>query len=1223
MSDRPQKASSPAASGPAGSQFEGQVGAHYLLTMLVGAEPRGLPAAIIDRVEFQRAAEGRPLDDVIVYAHDNQGNPAILEVQVKRMLTFAPADPVFHDVVGQIAKAASNKGFWTGRYELAIATAKGSRKIDGPYQDVLTWARRLGTAKVFFERILRKGSASDDMRTFVETFRQHLKRFGAASDDETVWGLLRKLQILTFDFTAEGSASEDLAKERVVCALHPDESPKAGALWTVLIAQAIRIGSVGGESTVADLTAELSSLSFRLAGQRRFATARRAIAESSRNALDDISDRVGDATLSRLGRLTELQSALDSGRYLEILGDAGVGKSGLLKHLAEQIATEAGVLVLSPGRTPTRGWSAMRAELDFDGSARELLADMASDGAAVIFIDNLDLFTSEERNTVVDLVRAASDTSSVMVVTTARRTEEPSWLPATVLDRLGRSDPIIIGELSDTEIDELRLAAPRLAYLLVDGHPARYVVRNLYRLGRLADRPADEPTPRTEIDMALQWWRTGDGKSDGGLRDRTRLLRMLAHQALSGSAPLNVADRPAAAVDQLIASENLRDLGNDRVTFRHDVLREWGIANLLSSEPAQIEGMPLDRPASATHARGVELYARIAIERNADSSTWQSVLDRLSKPGVHGSWRRAVLLALVRSEAASDLLSRASEYLLVNDAIVLRELIRITMAVDAVPAVQFFAKLGIDPASIPATLNAPSGPSWRRLIVWLLKLGTQLPSTAIPDVVDLYTAWSAGTIGLDPLTPILLKWLHHWLAAIESAREGGGFNEPFGGGIPHNRMRELESELRAAFCVFCHRTPELAANYLTTLKARKCNDAIVESILKFRGSLAQAAPAELAELAATALIRKTRPEKRRREYDFEGPFGFLDHQFLPESPAQGPFFELLASAPQHGLQLIRRLVDHAVEFHSDGQPCGDNAITISLEDGERTFPWVNTYNWSRSGGSNHYCVTSALMALEAWAHKRVESGDDFEAVVSDVLGEPGVPAAYLLIAVDLILSHWPKSQRSAVPFLACADLLSIDRERQVHDCMPFPDIFGLEALHKEPAGATTLASLKKRPSRQWPLETLLGNYASNTPIETRRRLFGLLTQQAARLGEPDAKADMRDPAMMTRHALNLIDPANWVDFKIRRPDGTEAETKRYVAPEEEAAHLRALQAEREGTLADVGMEARLGLAIEDPSKSHLSSLRKRQNGLALSRPFRSSPSPTMEICANIRSSRLQ
>jgi hypothetical protein len=64
------------------------VGAYYLLSMLTGSEPRGLPGTAIDRIELQRAAEGRLLDDVIVRAHDVRAEPAVLEVQVKRSITF-------------------------------------------------------------------------------------------------------------------------------------------------------------------------------------------------------------------------------------------------------------------------------------------------------------------------------------------------------------------------------------------------------------------------------------------------------------------------------------------------------------------------------------------------------------------------------------------------------------------------------------------------------------------------------------------------------------------------------------------------------------------------------------------------------------------------------------------------------------------------------------------------------------------------------------------------------------------------------------------------------------------------------------------------------------------------------------------------------------------------------------------------------------------------------
>lgn len=255
---------SPASSGPAGSHFEGQVGAFYLLSLLTGTEPRGLLGTTIDRVEFQRAPEGRPLDDVIVHAHDAHGAHAVLEIQVKRSITFAPTDQVFRKVVGQIVLASRKPEFSTIRYELAIATARTSQKIDGAYQDVLTWAREIGDAATFTARIDRPGSANDHMRTFVRTFKSHLRDAGSPDDDEIVWRLLRRLQILIFDFTAQGSASEAFARERAIRALHPDDMLRAGTLWSSLIELALQVAANGGDRTRDRLILDLERQSFRL-----------------------------------------------------------------------------------------------------------------------------------------------------------------------------------------------------------------------------------------------------------------------------------------------------------------------------------------------------------------------------------------------------------------------------------------------------------------------------------------------------------------------------------------------------------------------------------------------------------------------------------------------------------------------------------------------------------------------------------------------------------------------------------------------------------------------------------------------------------------------------------------------------------------------------------------------------------------------------------------------
>jgi hypothetical protein len=243
---------------------------------------------------------------------------------------------------------------------------------------------------------------------------------------------------------------------------------------------------------------------------------------------------VAGVFLTRHQHVASVHDALDHGRYVEIRGDAGVGKSAVLKHFAEQALAEGRIVALSPGRTVGKGWAVMRSVFQFDGTARQLLSDLAASGGAFLFIDSLDFFSEEERHTVVDLVRDAAKIRGISVIVTARRdfdADEPNWLPSDALDVLGRADRFSSANSATTKLG-IAEAAPQLAALLADGHP-RAVARNLFRLSRLARRPSDAPLPRTEAEMAEEWWQSADGKKDGGHRERSRVLAALADQALA------------------------------------------------------------------------------------------------------------------------------------------------------------------------------------------------------------------------------------------------------------------------------------------------------------------------------------------------------------------------------------------------------------------------------------------------------------------------------------------------------------------------------------------------------------------------------------------------------------------------------------------------------------------------------------------------------------------
>ena len=249
------------------------------------------------------------------------------------------------------------------------------------------------------------------------------------------------------------------------------------------------------------------------------------------------------------------------------------------------------------------------------------------------------------------------------------------------------------------------------------------------------------------------------------------------------------------------------------------------------------------------------------------------------------------------------------------------------------------------------------------------------------------------------------------------------------------------------------------------------------------------------------------------------------------------------------------------------------------------FSWLRTYTWSRVWGNGDSCVQSALMALEAWAHRRVEEDGEVDSVLADVLPPAGGPAAYLLVAVDVVLSHWPKSRKAAVPFLACPELLCLDLQTTAADKIPIHDFFGLDALFGTTDDPSSSNNLKARPSRQLSLDSLLGRYAISGPSEIRSEIAGLLQQAVERLGPYGEDANQLNPKFMAAHARNLLNPAHWRKTSTMGPSGKAHGAWTYVPPLEEEQHFERLRASTSLSSADLDMQFAVLRAVEEPSGS--------------------------------------
>ena len=112
------------------------------------------------------------------------------------------------------------------------------------------------------------------------------------------------------------------------------------------------------------------------------------------------------------------------------------------------------------------------------------------------------------------------------------------------------------------------------------------------------------------------------------------------------------------------------------------MLRDWAVGFLLDENGELLNALSKDQALSPGLARGLEIAARLALESDATGARWPILLAMVERDGVHGSWKRPVLLALPRSEQALALFQGLKAILLEADGRRLSEIIRLMIAVE-------------------------------------------------------------------------------------------------------------------------------------------------------------------------------------------------------------------------------------------------------------------------------------------------------------------------------------------------------------------------------------------------------------------------------------------------------------------------------------------------------------------------------------------------------------
>jgi hypothetical protein len=424
----------------------------------------------------------------------------------------------------------------------------------------------------------------------------------------------------------------------------------------------------------------------------------------------------------------------------------------------------------------------------------------------------------------------------------------------------------------------------------------------------------------------------------------------------------------------------------------------------------------------------------------------------------------------------------------------------------------------------------------------------------------------------------IVQILFGWLTWVEEAMRPRVFRDlrdvPPSLNIPH--IRDVRDEIRMTVFSFAHLNPLAANRYLSGLDRDDVRHNEMRTILTAPGNLARAAPGALVDFALGVLIKRDEDDGGLYRRDRYGPFEMLDHMFRPASPGQGPFLDLLEHAPAEGLRLVRGVVEHATQWWRDQyvearQPFP--RISIRFPSGTKSFEGDGAiYSWARRA-SPSVITTSALMALEAWGHRQIESGRPFEDVLHDILGPDGSSLAFVSVAVDLVLSHWPDAREAAWPIIAVPEILALDDGRYLRD---LAGTDRMSPVEREVSNwPVKRADLDRRPSRQRYLSNMIGDYVFNAPAQLEA-LRASLEQACNEIRQQprDGEDPIRGLHATAERAVRMTNSEYWPLVTIHLSDGSEAVVRQFQ-PDPEEVRLRREKGER----ADANMR-RLNIRLQ-------------------------------------------
>ncbi len=1067
-----------------GIYFEGKVLGHYLLAMLSEMPSRGLSTSKIIKASAQQSGE-YPLDDIVVNGINNKGESTSLQIQAKRSITFSAQDPVFKQVCNQIAAAISKEKFWEEQNYLAIAFPNTTTQIDNDYQEVLRIAQSSLTEEKFKQRLNNK-----KMETFLKTFKENLQFTIEDISDENIYNILQRLYLLHFDYNNPASLSIEndcLRADKLLSSSTSESSRKfIDSLWVT----GGELSSTAGEIDRDTLIDSLIEKGYQINEYISNYDSLTKIQDETKLALLGINDSICSMTLNRSYYINQVHTLFQDNNIVEICGDSGVGKSGILKAFGMQRQNDSICFSIAPERGYKGSLNLLLNNYGYNGSYRDFLNELSLGRRGYILIDNLERLSGEEQVTVKDILNAGKDIKNLKILITSRRSNEWSWID-TYLDTYSKTT-IIINYLSQTDINDLCSLLPKFKALLLPYSVANPVLSNLYLLSLLYDElDNDDLSAITQLDLMNKWYASGCCNSSLSIRIAKRLIVSFGKLSLNNiSELLDVSENDNdTVINQLVASKTFVEKHDDKMDFYHDILRQWSMAIALRNDENfdLVKSLNLDMPATVLHINAIKLLAQDRFQTSSEA--WSELYRIFNATSVHRSWRRAVVLGVLECNGSHKNLIHFKELLLSNNCELLAELIGYIKA--DIINISSSNRGG----SLASTMEVSLPVEWYNLTEFLIQCYDNIPEDIQQASLSFICLLSEYSWGFGVFSETISNFIYVNLVLLENRKYRPHYNE-------------IERILRKIFFKFCIYYPEKIQEYLT--EARILIENKVESfenakhldILRYAKYATPIAGAEMRSFVEVLLVG-----------DGEGFACSFRSELKPFSPANNlEFFNykfdsvfkyLLEENDFETISLFIRLYNHYSKFSKPLQ-VSSRELSIEYNSTEYLFAGISVYN-------DTFIINNMFHATVLYIKDKLADNEwSPEIALNSILLDTKLPFIFLHLIIGIIYYSFPASAEAAVSFLSIPVFLELFRSER---------LFAISKFHGSYLEKTC------------DYEYVLWYYSVHADKQLLTKLTTCFKAELEKLPPVNSKMSMIDMPFFLRNALNLLDSKNYTLVK--------------------------------------------------------------------------------------------